>query len=148
MNLRRRTTTIIAALSLAAVLAACSGGATPTPQEDAETASCAAIQTFSDELRALYSLDPASASIEDYQAQRDVVTDSWDAVKASLEGVEAADAAAVEAGKAAVETAIASFPTDAPVADAIEGVKTASDPMRAAYLEMADGLGCAIATPF
>jgi hypothetical protein len=135
-------------LSIAAVLAACGAAATPVPQEDAEAASCAAIQTFSDELRALYSLDPASASIEDYQAQRDVVTDSWDAVKESLEGVEAADAAAVEAGKAAVETAIDSFPTDAPIDQAVEGVRTAADPMRDAYLEMADGLGCAIATPF
>ena len=69
-------------------------------------------------------------------------------MKASLEGVEAADAAAVEAGKTAVETAIDSFPTDAPIADAVEGVRTAADPMRDAYLEMADGLGCAIATPF
>lgn len=148
MTLRRRMTTTVAMLSIAAVLAACGAAATPVPQEDAEAASCAAIQTFSDELRALYSLDPASASIEDYQAQRDVVSDSWDAVKESLEGVEAADAAAVEAGKAAVETAISSFPTDAPIDEAVEGVRTAADPMRDAYLEMADGLGCAIATPF
>ncbi len=148
MTLRSRITTTVALLSIAAVLAACGAAATPVPQEDAEAASCAAIQTFSDELRALYSLDPASASIEDYQAQRDVVTDSWDAVKASLEGLEAADSAAVEAGKTAVETAIDSFPTDAPIADAVESVRTAADPMRDAYLEMADGLGCAIATPF
>lgn len=148
MTLGRRITTIAVTLSLAALLAACGAAATPTPQEDAEAASCAAIQTFSDELRALYSLDPATGSIEDYQAQRTVVVDSWDAVKQSLGGVEAADAAAVEAGKAAVETAISGFPTDAPVAEAVEGVRTAADPMRAAYLEMADGLGCAIATPF
>lgn len=148
MTLRSRITTIVAMISIAAVLAACGAAATPVPQEDAEAASCAAIQTFSDELRALYSLDPASASVEDYQAQRQVVVDSWDAVKTSLEDVEAADAAAVEAGKTAVEDAIKDFPTDAPVADAVEGVRTAADPMRDAYLEMADGLGCAIATPF
>lgn len=148
MTLRSRISTIVAGLSLALVVAACGATATPVPQEDAEAATCAAIQAFSDELRALYSLDPASASIEDYQAQREVVTDSWDAVTASLEGVEAADAAAVEAGRTAVETAIGNFPTDAPVADAVEGVRTAADPMRDAYLEMADGLGCAIATPF
>lgn len=148
MNRPSRITALVGAATLALVVAACGGAATPVPQEDAEAATCAAIQTFSDELRSLYSLDPASASIEDYQAQREVVTDSWDAVKSSLEGVEAADAAAVEAGKAAVETAITSFPTDAPIADAVAGVRTAADPMRDAYLEMADGLGCAIATPF
>lgn len=145
---RPKLTAIVVAGAFALVVAACSGGATPTPQEDAEAATCTAIQTFSDELRALYSLDPASASVEDYQAQRTVVVDSWDAVKASLEDVEAADAAAVEAGKTAVEEAIKGFPTDAPVADAVEGVRTAADPMRDAYLEMADGLGCTIATPF
>jgi hypothetical protein len=137
-----------ATLSLAALLAACGAGATPTPQEDAEAATCAAIQTFSDEVRALYSLDPAAASIEDYKAQRLVVEQAWDDVQASLTGVEAADDAAVEAGKAAVESAIGSFPTDAPVDEAVESVRTAADPMRDAYLEMADGLGCAIATPF
>jgi hypothetical protein len=135
-------------LSIAAVLAACGGGATPVPQEDAEAATCAAIQTFSDELRSLYSLDTTTASIEDYKAQRLVVEQAWDDVQASLPGLEAADDAAVEAGRAAVEEAIDNFPTDAPVADAVEGVRAAADPMRDAYLEMADGLGCAIATPF
>lgn len=145
---RHKLTALVAAGMLAIVAAACGGAATAVPQGDAEAATCTAIQTFSDELRKLYSLDPAAASIEDYQAQRTVVVDSWDAVKASLEDVEAADAAAVEAGKTAVEEAIKAFPTDAPVADAVEGVRTAADPMRDAYLEMADGLGCAIATPF
>lgn len=148
MNSRPRRALIAATAMIALVVAACGATATPVPQEDAEAATCAAIQTFSDELRELYSLDTATASIEDYQAQRTVVVDSWAAVTTSLEGVEAADDAAVTAGKAAVTAAIDSFPTDAPVAEAVEGVRTAADPMRAAYLEMADGLGCAIATPF
>lgn len=148
MSLRTRTVALVGAMSIALVVGACGAAATPVPQEDAEAAACAAIQTFSDELRSLYSLDPTSASTEDFQAQREVVTNSWDAVKTSLEGVEAADAASVEAGKTAVEEAVADFPTDVPVAEGVETVKTASDSIRQAYLEMADGLGCAIATPF
>jgi hypothetical protein len=35
-----------------------------------------------------------------------------------------------------------------PIADAISGVKTAAEPLKAAYKEMADGMGCAIVTPY
>ena len=35
-----------------------------------------------------------------------------------------------------------------PIADAIAGVKTAAEPLKTAYKEMADGLGCNIATPY
>lgn len=148
MNLRTRAVALVGAMSIALVVGACGAAATPTPQADAEGAACAAIQTFSDELRSLYSLDPTTASTEDYQAQRQVVADSWDAVKTSLEGVTASDEAAVEAGKTAVEEAVKAFPTDVPVSEGVETVKTASDGIRQAYLEMANGLGCAIATPF
>jgi hypothetical protein len=148
MSLRRRSLAIIGALSLAVVVGACSGGATPSPQPDAEAATCTALQAWSNEMRAFAELDPATASADDVAAQRDAVASAWDAVQASLTDVKASDKAAVEAGWAGLQAALKNIPSDVPIADAINGVKAAAIPLKAAYREMADGMGCKIATPY
>jgi hypothetical protein len=148
MSLRSRSLAAIAALSLAVVVGACSGAATPSPQPDAEAATCTALQAWSDEMRALTALDPTTATADDVAAQRDAVTAAWADVQASLADVSAADKAAVEAGWADLEAALKDIPSDVPVADAINGVKEAAAPLKAAYKEMADGMGCAIVTPY
>ncbi len=148
MSLRSRSLAAIAALSLAVVVGACSGGATPSPQPDAEAATCTALQAWSDEMRAFTALDPATASADDVAAQRDAVATAWDAVQASLTDVKASDKAAVEAGWAGLQEALKNIPSDVPIAEAINGVKVAAVPLKAAYKEMADGMGCAIVTPY
>jgi len=99
-------------------------------------------------MRAFAALDPATATADDVAAQRDAVTTAWDAVQASLSDVSAADKAAVEAGWAGLQAALTSIPSDVPIADAINGVKAAAVPLKAAYKEMADGMGCVIVTPY
>lgn len=148
MDIRKRPFILTGLLAAAMAVAACSGAATPTPQGDAEKAVCTALQTWSDEMRAFAALDASTASIEDVQAQRDAVADAWADVKTALGGVEAADEAAVTAAAAGLEAALDDFSTDVPVADAIDEIKTAAEPLKAAYGEMADGMGCAIATPY
>lgn len=148
MNPRHRLATIVAAGTIAIVVAACGAAATPTPQGDAEAAVCSAVQTWSDEMRKLVGLDVGSASVEDVQAQRDVVTQAWADVKTALGGVSSADTAAVEAGWTTLEAALKDIPTDVPIADAIAGVKAAAEPLKSAYREMADGLGCKVVTPY
>jgi hypothetical protein len=148
MSRRHRLAALVAAGSIALVVAACGAAATPTPQGDAEAAVCSAIQTWSDEMRQFVGLEAGTASVEDVQAQRDVVTQAWADVKTALGGVESADEAAVEAGWASLEAALKDIPTDVPVADAIAGVKAAAESLKSAYTEMADGLGCKIATPY
>lgn len=149
--MRTRTRSMYAAGLLAIVLAvgACATPATTAPpQSDAEKAACAAIQTWSDEMRAFAELDPTTATSEDVDAQAEAVSASWAAVMESLRAVESADEAALETAAEGLEAALAEFPTDVPVADAIDSVKTAAEPLREAYQEMANGLGCAIATPY
>jgi len=148
MSLRSRSLAAIAALSLAVIVGACSGGATPSSQPDAEAATCSALQAWSDEMRAFAALDPATASADDVAAQRDAVTTAWDDVQASLTDVKASDKAAVEAAWAGLQVALKNIPSDVPIADAINGVKAAAVPIKAAYKEMADGMGCKIATPY
>ena len=146
VNRFQRPAPIVVA-ALAFVLAACGGAATPIPQSDAEAATCAAIQVFNDEVRELSGLDASTASIEDWKAQRLVVTQAWDDVQASLPGVEAANSAAVEAGREAVEAALTDIPTDVPITDAVAAAKAATDQLRSAFREMADGLGCTLVMP-
>ncbi len=148
MGLRNRSIFAVGILSVALAVAACGGGATASPQADAEQAACAAIQTWSDEMRQFTALDASSASIEDVQAQAKAVEDAWADVKASMDTVEAADEAAFLAAGATLEAALKDFSTDVPVADAIGQVKTAAEPLKAAYGEVADGLGCALVTPY
>jgi hypothetical protein len=148
MNRRHRLAAVIATGALALVVSACSTAATPTPQGDAEQAVCSALQVWSDEMNQLTGLDPATASVDDVNAQRDAVTAAWDDVKTALGGVNVADEAAVEAGWATLEAALKDIPSDVPIADAIAGIKTAAEPIKASYTEMADGLECKIATPY
>ena len=148
MSLRNRSLAIIGALSLAVVVGACSGGATPSPQPAAEAATCSALQAWSDEMRAFVALDPTTASADDVAAQRDAISTAWDAVQASLTDVKASNKAAVEAGWAGLQAALQNITSDVPIADAIDGVKAAAVPLKAAYKEMADGMSCAIVTPY
>jgi hypothetical protein len=146
--MRTRFWPVAAALAATVLVSACSGAATPTPQSDAEAAVCSALQTWSDEMQTFASLDPTTASIDDAKAQAEKVSAAWGDVKTALADVQTADKAAVEAGGDALVTAINDFPTDVPVADAVAGVKTAAEPLKSAYIEMANGMGCKIATPY
>jgi hypothetical protein len=146
--MRMRFWPVAAALAAVALVSACSGAATPTPQSDAEAAVCTALQTWSDEMRTLTNLDATTTSIDDAKAQAEKVSTAWGDVKTALAGVNAADKAAVEAGGDALVAAINAFPTDVPVAEAIAAVKTAAEPLKTAYTEMANGMGCKLATPY
>jgi len=148
MHIRQLSMLAAGVLAATLALAACSGSATPTPQGDAEAAVCTALQTWSDEMRAFEGLDSSTASIEDVQAQRDKVSAAWNDVKTALAGVSTADQAAVQAGGEALSAALKDLPTDVPVAEAIAGVKTAAEPLKAAYQEMGNGMGCTFVTPY
>lgn len=144
----RRPIALLAMLSLAVALGACSSGATPTPQTAAEQATCTALQTWSDEMRTLTSMDPATASAADVTAQRDKVKQAWTAVETSLKDVSAADKAAVEAGWTALATALDAFDSTKPIADEMTAIKAAAAPLQSAYKEMGNGMSCVFVTPY
>jgi hypothetical protein len=147
MSMRKRLTLIVAACSLAVVAAACSGGATPTPQAAAEAAVCTALTEFGNQVDQLKALDPATATAEDVAAQRDAIATSWAAVKTSLEGVKGADQAALTAAWTGLETALKNIPTDVPIATAVDAVKAAAVPVKAAYVEIGNGINCKTINP-
>ena len=135
-------------LACAAVLAlgACNAG-TPS-QAEAEAATCDALQVWSDEMRTLTAMDASNATVDEVKAQRSQVQGAWAEVKDAYADVEGADTAALEDAAALLEQALRNIPSGVPVADIVANLKIAAVPLQAAYREVADGLGCAIATPF
>jgi hypothetical protein len=119
-----------------------------TVQDEAEVAACDAVQAWSDSMQELVAMDPAVASTDDVQAQVEKIRTAWEDVKASLENVDAADEDAVRDAAESLESSIDDFNTDVPVADAIEEIKTAGQPLRDVYRNMADGLGCELVDPY
>src|SRR5262245_4899469 len=117
-------------------------------QGAAEAATCDALQAWSDEMQTLAAMDPSTASVDDVQAQVDRIKEAWQTVKTNLEVVQAADKEAVQAGGAELETALDNLSTDVPVADMVSEVQTAAEPLRGAYQEMANGMGCTLANPY
>jgi hypothetical protein len=136
------------ALACAAVLAlaACNAG-TPS-QAEAEAATCDALQVWSDEMRTLTSMDATNATLDEVKAQRSTVQSAWAEVKDAYADVDGADTAALQEAAALFERALQNIPSGVPVADVIANLKIAAVPLQAAYREVADGLGCVIATPY
>jgi len=128
-------------------LAACSGAATPTPQAAAEQAACDALSTWATAIHDLQAMDPSTASIDDVKAQATKVQDDWDALKTSLQAVTTADEAALETAWTGLSQAIDAIPTDQPVSTVIDGLKTAAAPIKDAYTEIANGMGCPQVNP-
>ena len=78
--------------------AACVG--TPS-QAEAEAATCEALQTFSDEMRTLTSMDATNATVDEVKAQRSKVQSAWAKVKDAYADVDGADTAALDGGRGA-----------------------------------------------
>ena len=137
---------LVLAFAAVLVLTACNAG-TPS-QPEAEAATCGALQTFSDEMRTLTSMDATNATVDEVKAQRSKVQSAWAKVKDAYADVEGADTAALSEAAALLERALQNIPSGVPVTDVIANLKIAAVPLQAAYREVADGLGCQIATPF
>jgi hypothetical protein len=117
-------------------------------QTAAEVKACDAIQTWSDEMRALTTIDTNTASVDDVKAQVIKIKTAWSEVKNALHEVDQADEQAMaDAGKG-LETAVDNVQTDVPVAQMVDNVQTAAEPVRNVYKEMANGLGCTLQNPY
>lgn len=138
----------VLALACAAVLALAACGVGTPSQAEAEAATCDALQTFSDEMRTLTSMDATNATVDEVKAQRSKVQSAWAEVKDTYADVPGADVAALEDAAALLDRALRNIPSGVPVTDVIANLKIAAVPLQAAYREAADGLGCTIAAPF
>jgi hypothetical protein len=142
MTLLHRRLAAVGIVGVAIVALSACTAPEPTSQVDAEGQLCTDLEAFGASLRGLTDLDPATASVEDVDAARASIQDSWDAVKASAEDVADADDTAVESAWQDVVTAIDAIPTDVPLSEAIGPVQTAADEVRGAFDEMQNGIGC------
>ena len=172
----RRNTALAALgpLTLALALGACTGSASPEPsqgvagetsvagstgegaagsaaasgQTAAEAKACDAIQTWSDEMHKLGAIDTTTASVDDVKAQVLAIKNAWASVKTALQDVSVADKQAVEDAGKGLETAVDDVQTDVPIAQMVDNVQTAAEPLRAVYQQMDNGLGCTLQSPY
>ena len=176
MARRNRALAALGLLTLSFALVACSGTASPgatsgvagetsvalpsesgstagetagaSGQTAAETKACDAIQTWSDEMKALTAIDTTTASVDDVKAQVIKIKTAWGDVKTALGDVDVADEQAMaDAGKE-LETAVDNVQTDVPVAQMVDSVQTAAEPVRNVYKEMSNGIGCTLQNPY
>ena len=169
----RRNTALAALgpLTLALALGACTGSASPeasqgvagetsvagstgegsaaaSGQTAAEAKACDAIQTWSDEMHKLGAIDTTTASVDDVKAQVLAIKNAWANVKTALNDVNVADKQAVEDAGKGLETAVDNVQTNVPIAQMVDSVQTAAEPLRAVYQQMDNGLGCTLQSPY
>ena len=117
-------------------------------QTAAEVKACDAIQTWSDEMHKLGAIDTTTASVDDVKAQVLAIKNAWANVKTALNDVNVADKQAVEDAGKGLETAVDDVQTDVPIAQMVDSVQTAAEPLRAVYQQMDNGLGCTLQSPY
>ena len=167
----RALAAIVAACSIAIITAACSGGATPTPQATGPVGAtptpqatgpvgatptpqaslgayvCTSLTAFGKQIDEVKALDPATATADDVAARRDQVATAWAEIgyRDVLEGANVATA--LKAAYVGLETALKDVPTDVPIATTVTAIKAAATPIGVAVDEMESRLKCKVTSP-
>jgi hypothetical protein len=124
------------------------GSAAASGQTAAEAKACDAIQTWSDEMHKLGAIDTTTASVDDVKAQVLAIKNAWASVKTALQDVSVADKQAVEDAGKGLETAVDNVQTNVPIAQMVDSVQSAAEPLRSVYQQMDNGLGCTLQSPY
>lgn len=135
-----RSFAVVAVSGLAAFGLSGCGGDTPS-QADAESQACEAVASVRDALEGVAGLD-AESTVEQAQDARQTLDDAIAGLRDAADDLQAADQAALQAGGQAISTAIDGVSGSDTIGAAGEAVAQASDTLRGAVGEIADGLGC------
>jgi hypothetical protein len=122
-------------------LAAC--GDDDESQATAEQNLCASLSSFSAAVVGLQGLDVQTASQDDYEDAVQQIRDAWNDVRQDAKDVVDADAAALDAAREDLESAVDDAPEDVPVADAVAALEPQVDEIAQSWRELYDGLDCA-----
>ncbi len=99
-------------------------------------------------MRVLVAMDPTTVGATELVAQKQKVETDWANVEKAMKDVSNADKAAVEAGWTTLKAALDSFDASKGLPDQLAAIKTAAQPLQAAYKQMGNGLGCTFVTPY
>ena len=135
-----RTLTLATAAGLAVLGLSGCGTDTPT-QADAESQACDAITSVQSALEGVAGLDADSTVDEAKQAQQQL-DDAVAGLEEAATDLKAADQAALQAGGEAISSAIDSVSGSDTIGAAGQAVASASETLKSAVGQIADGLGC------
>jgi chromosome segregation ATPase len=131
----------IAVLASAAFVA-CGDDDDDDDQAGAESKVCEGIDSFQASVAALQSLDPSTASQDDYEAAVEDVRSDWDALQEDVAELEAEDQEALEEAYGDLDQAIEDAPEAEPVDDALATLSEEITAISAVNNEIRDGLTC------
>ena len=138
-RVRILSATLVTALAIAVV------GCAPEqePQASAEADLCGSLAALGDEIQAFQDLDPATASLDDVQSQREAIDAAWRDVVAAGQDIPEADEAALDAAWQALALDIQNIPQDQPIEDVLADLQSSADEIRTVQEEIENGVDCA-----
>lgn len=135
-----RTLTLAALAALGALgLVGC--GSDAPSQAEAETVACDAVASLQQALEGVAGLDPDS-TVDEAQQAKESLQDAITGVEEAAADLQASDRAALKAGGEAISSAVDGVSGSDTIGAAGAAVAQASDTLRSAVGEIADGLGC------
>lgn len=135
--MRHRTMMFVALLLLA--LAGCGQ---PTTVDEAKVQLCQDLSTFRDTVRTLISADQ-DTTVEEFQANREAVAESYAAVQESAASVQEAQLDDLEAAYTNLDQAIQAIPTNATMLEAVDSLRDEAAALDSAWQDLLAEVQCA-----
>jgi hypothetical protein len=98
-------------------------GARGNSEENAVDDLCSSLSSLQSSTQNLTSLDPQSASKDDYESAVSEVEDDWDSVKSDAQDVKSASTGAIDSAWDSFEQTVENVPNDASVSDALQDIQ-------------------------
>ena len=111
-------------------------------QANAQAAFCSSLSTLDSSITSLTSLDPSSASKDDYQSAISTIESNWDQVKSDASNLASIDMSTLDSSWDSFKSAVDAVPDDASVSDALSDVSGAAQSLGSTVKSTLTGPDC------
>jgi hypothetical protein len=121
------------------------GGCNESEQEQQQSAVselCSSLNSLGSDTAALMSLNPVSASKDDYESAVSDVEDDWDEVQSNASEVESTTMSLLSSSWDSFKQAVDDVPDDASVSDALQGIAQAGQQLQTSTASTLSAVQC------
>ena len=111
-------------------------------EQVAEKQYCDDLTAMQSDLTALTSLDPSTATQDEFQSDVSAVQDDWDSLKSSAQDLQDANQSQLDSAWDSFESAVKGIPDNASVSDAEQSVSSAAQGLESALQSSSDAYTC------